>query len=246
MLVSCMALGCIPPPPDLRWDCRDFTSAVAPGFGLLWNNVWNKKPANEGTQCIATTTAGEPAWKWSYSGSRVMPVSFPAVIIGWQPWQQQSTEPVLPSPLSRARSLAVEFDIEVHALGVHNQMLEFWLVDSALVSPRSITEEIMIWLVSTGMTPAGRRIATEEIQGVVFDVWQGQREHDDEGVPRTWLATTYVNRGTLSSGKLRLAPFLRPARPESAYLASVELGTEVATGNGHARVRRFELSPARK
>ena len=96
----------------------------------------------------------------------------------------------------------------------------------------------MIWLVNRRMRPAGRFAET------VVTPHGPARFHD--GHVRHWRCLTFVLDALHLSGPTDLGFFLHflqtTARlPQSSWLASVELGTEICYGQGRAELRNFGL-----
>lgn len=223
---------------EAEWHCDDY-HRVAVGDFLLSNNVWNKGDIRDYRQCIATRGGGAPLrWRWRWPGGDIVPEAFPAVIFGWKPWLSRSTHPALPVRVDRIRKLDVRHDASIEADGgVYNLALDLWIVSDPPPRPERITTEVMVWLVNRGMRPAGERVGGVTLDGVEWELWDGRIE--------SWRYLAFVHPGPPPE-RIVVAPLLAHLVEAGRlsgehWLASVELGTELAGGEGMLTLSTLEL-----
>ena len=181
----------------------------------------------------------------------------PEVIYGTKPWDGSSGAPgpATPFPLHPgAAAITVELDATIAARGVYDTAFTLWCVSALPAGRPSLSHEIMIWLVRSGLQPAGARRGTHEVDGHRFELWV-KPGHGDSTNPERWTyvafspkddLTTPANGARRLRGPFHLEAFLdvlvrEGVLPASAYVTSVELQNEVAESSGTTEVRRFSV-----
>jgi len=222
------------------------------GYYKVQNNVWNKKGASGSSsqKMVLETIGGKSAfgWQWSWSGTGGNVVAYPEVVFGDKPWDEKSG---ISTPLPvRAGSaeITADFDVAVNASGVYNMTFTMW-VHSSLQDPKnSIKNEIMIWTVNNGLTPAGSRTGSVTLCGSVWDVYVRKNHVDASGENRQiWTYVAFKARENIFKGPLNLNEFSDYLIGEGLlsaedYISSVEFGNEVADGKGCTEVTSYSLT----
>ncbi len=252
-------LACSDPAPvdapeggdGVDWSC-DADASLSSGSELLSNTVWNAGEAGGSEQCIAILD-DEPQrtgfawrWRWPWPGRVPTPESHPGIVFGWQPWRSASTTKQLPRRVGDLERLRVSYRAFVQAEGVYNLAFDLWLTDEERVSPERVTKEVMVWVLNSGMEPAARWLGTVRIDDRRYDLYASERRHLGQGRALDWQAFTFVAETPQTEGDIALEEILghlieRGFVSDDEWLASVQLGTEIAGGSGGAQVRDYRV-----
>ncbi len=146
--------------------------------------------------------------------------AYPSIVDGWH-FGRSSTDSALPKQLSALMSAnsAVTY---TGSVGKYDAAYDIWVLPSA---PTAATKtpagglEVMIWLNSAGVNPAGSKTGTYN----GWDVWTGTVE--------SWKYVAYVKNGQ-TTFNADLAPFIKDAATRSgmatsSYLSGIEFGFEL-------------------
>jgi len=241
------------PTPTPRIDallaCEDFERIVV-GDYVLNNNVWNKGQRTDYTQCVFAQGDIPPAimgWRWDWPGSGRQIMAYPEVMYGDSPWDDHSPTGALPLPVEDCE-LLVTYDASQQASGRWNVALEMWLTSSLPPAEDNITDEVMIWVDDHDLVPGPPLHSLVTIDGYKYSL-HVRRGHGDEsgGSSATWSYIAFFAREPQLSGTLDMAKFLdylleNEVIAQGRYVASLELGTEVASGEGEFTLRTYEIS----
>jgi hypothetical protein len=222
------------------------------------NNAWGKGTLQGWRQCIgldAGAAHGVRArwtWDWPDAGNNVK--AYPELIVGTKPGSAPTT-PSLPRQVSRLGQLQARLALESRRLGSGNLAFDLWLTSTPQpthfgVPP--ISHELMVWCDAFGsMQPAGQRRGTVTIEGRAYDLYVNDRHGAG------WRYIAYIPK-SLAPGRPRamgpirvdasinLKAFLEDARSRrlingNPFLASVELGNELISGQGETLVHHYRL-----
>ena len=250
VLAACATLTVSNPSPRETRSEDNAMIALGKGYAVL-NNVWNKG-ATSGPYKESVFREGRPAdsavfgWEWQWPSSTNV-VAYPEVIYGTKPWGPDlGTVDGLPLQIG-SRNLTARFDIELDAHGFYNMAFELWFVSGLPPSPQKITHEIMIWNVNHYGDPAGIRVDTVTIGGVVYDVFVREGHGDASGKnANRWTYIAFSARTPVLKGFLPLGSFIdyllaRNILNRNLYITSVELGNEIMEGDGKVRVKDYAI-----
>lgn len=237
----------------------DSTSSIGDGFVLV-NNTWNASAAGTfaWSQCLKQRTQGsarDVGWSWSWPPNGTQIHAYPEVVLGAKPWDAgPGTDARFPRRVSALQRMPVSFEVETTATGDRNLAVSLWFTrnGSAPTVPdwASITTEIMIWTDYTAAMLAddGRtaKIGAITVGGRVFDLYYGANWGADAGNGVTWNYLAYIARQTSSSFSFDARAFIDDAVSRGLvdpthYLASFELGNEVASGSGTTWLRSLSV-----
>jgi hypothetical protein len=179
------------------------------------------------------------SWTWNWPRTGDVPKSYPALIYGFKPWRGTSTTDGMPVALSSLNKLDVTYSISTQAQGAYNTAFEIWLTDSDNPEPNDITAEVMVWLDSRKITPAGDYKGIIEIENSKYGLWIGRMEH--------WKYIVFKAEKSSMSGSLNLKSFLHEATRLGEIgidtrISSIELGNEVVHGTGRTVVNAFTVN----
>jgi hypothetical protein len=220
------------------WTCADHAELVR-GSVVVQNNVWNKGTTTDYEQCVRALPGGVAEWRWRWPpAGDEMPEAYPEVVFGRKPWRDGSTTEALPVRLADLRTLTVDLALGTGGDGAHNLAFDVWLTRTAAATPDTIAVEVMLWLDRRGMRAAGERVADLDVDGAAADLFRW----DAPG----WRYLALVRREPIREGRFDLLALLhaleaRGELPRGLFVASVELGNEVAGGQGWTRLHRFDV-----
>jgi hypothetical protein len=232
-LTGALALGAlgVATPARAATTCEAFGSIT---MGKYWlnNNLWGQS-SGTGSQCMWDTgqSGSTIRWgtNWNWSGQTSQVKSFTSSVLGWH-WGWKNSGTGLPVQLSANRSVSSGWSYQPSGSGTFNVAYDLWL--HTIPNPdwsNQPTDEVMIWLYRAGGAgPLGTRVATADIGGTTWDLYQGNIG---------WEVYSFIRRTNTTSATLDLRDFLNYLRSNrglssSKYLTSVEAGTEVFVGSG--------------
>jgi xyloglucan-specific endo-beta-1,4-glucanase len=225
-------------PARATTTCEAFGSIT---MGKYWlnNNTWGAG-SGSGQQCIwntsqsGSTIAWGTSWNWSGQPSQVK--SFDSSVLGWH-WGWKNSGTGLPVQLSANRNVSSGWNFQPSGSGTFNVAYDLWL--HTISNPdwsNQPSDEVMIWLYRAGGAgPLGTRVATVNIAGTNWDLYEGNIG---------WQVHSFVRTSNTTSATLNLRDFLNYLRStqglsSAKYLTSVEAGTEVFVGSGQLNTTSY-------
>ena len=162
----------------------------------------------------------------------------PGVIFGKKPGSSSSTNEALPIKIQNLDEFYVVYDLDMVATGSYNLAFEFWVTIDSMSSETGITTEVMIWMDSNLIGPAGNIISTVNFDG--FDYYLYQANWD------SWTYFAFVSAVPQYSGVLGIHHFVNYLVTQgmldpNEYFADFELGNEVVYGTGQTDIQQYEI-----
>jgi hypothetical protein len=221
---------------------------------VLYNNVYGKGDITNYRQSVFHGK-DETGWEWDWpeNGGPVLK-NYPEVLVGRSPWSDASgvagtaglsAGDQLPRRLAETR-LTLDFDFSTVASGLWLGSFDFWITSSDHPTQKDIVSNLCIWTMNHGLKPSdgykGRHM-TLKIGGRTYEaIFETPAEQPD----KPWKTLCLVATKPCTKGSLELGPLVEAliahglAKPTD-YLATAELGTEVAYGRGRTTLRLFKL-----
>ena len=233
------------------------------------NNAWGKGALKGWCQCIglaaAKATGVHARWTWDWLDAGDTVKAYPEVIVGTKPGSAP-TSTSLPRRVSALGQLQASLALESRRTGNGKLAFDLWLTNTATPSQFGvppISHKLMIWHDAFGtMQPAGQRRATVKINGRRYDLYV----NDHHGMGWRYIAylpTSFgprpargqvaltpagprASRRFQDTGLINLKAFLEDSRARqlisgSEFLASVELGNELISGQGETLIHHYSL-----
>jgi hypothetical protein len=230
---------------------QDWAQFVVDGKYVVVNNVWNKNAA-AGTytqEVYQKEVDGKKVFGWTWNGKAAKGevLAYPEVNHGSKPWDAPSTLKSEFPFAAGSKKITVDFDVALRAKGVYNMAFSMWVVSALPPTKETITHEIMIWNHNSGMSPAGSPAGTLDVAGVTYDMYLRQTHGDISGAnANQWTYIAFVARQPVFSASLPLAPFIdhllqKGIITPKGFIANLEFGNEVISGEGTAEIRRFDV-----
>lgn len=257
VILLALALGCVTPRARIPHDDGTVLAQTQERFGhlpvppgcVLENNVWNDGAARgkRFQRVYEANREGRPVfgWEWRWVSNGAV-VAYPEVICGAKPWGPEPTSAAgFPFQVQSSRDATVDFDVQMDATGTYNLAFSMWAVSALPARKETITHEIMLHAKPFPFPPPGHRIEPLTVDGVTWDVYVKERHGDDSGhETNKWTYVAFAAREWVLRGPLHLTPFLahlveHRVLPRDAWIASLELGNEVVSGEGWVRVDGF-------
>jgi hypothetical protein len=242
-------------PPAASVTVRTEDSALLPIPGaVLYNNVYGKGDITNYRQSVFHGK-DETGWEWDWpeSGGPMLK-NYPEVLVGRSPWSDASgvagtaglsAGDQLPRRLAETR-LTLDFDFSTVASGLWLGSFDFWITSSDHPTQKDIVSNLCIWTMNHGLKPSdgykGRHM-TLKIGGRTYEaIFETPAEQPDKPWKTLCLvATKPCTKGSLELGPLVEALIAHGLAMPTDYLATAELGTEVAYGKGRTTLRLFKL-----
>lgn len=239
---------------DADTYCGDWAKLRSAGF-VYENNVWNQGTVKrqDRSQCLLRRVVdGETQygwrWRWPLGSGEVK--AYPEVIYGHKPWLASSTTASLPRRISTIDALSVAYEIEMRARGRYNLAFDIWVTEGGRPTPAAITHEIMIWVgePARAWEPApGHRADTVTIGDATYDLYVKPHAEwiAEHGAPNV-AYIAFNARTPRLTGDVDVKAFLdyltrRGYVPAGGYVASVEFGNEVMSGEGELWLKSYEV-----
>jgi len=239
--------------PAAPVEVRKEDNALLPISGaVLYNNVYGKGDIKDYQQSVfhGKDNAGWE-WDWPESSGPVLK-NYPEVLVGRSPWSDAggsagaaglSAGDQLPRRLSEMR-MTIDFDFSTVASGLWLGSFDFWITSSDHPSQKDIVSNLTIWTMNHGVkNPYKGRHMTLKIGGRTYEaIFETPADQPD----KPWKTLCLVDTKPRSKGSLELGPLLDAliahglAKPTD-FLATAELGSEVAYGKGRTTLREFRL-----
>jgi hypothetical protein len=218
---------------------------------VLVNNVWDPKSVPAGfSQSVSLEWHDQvqrPGWRWTAPGNGTEPLSMPEIVCGDKPWDTpRELRPEFPFQVGN-KTPVVTYDIDLKAKGTYNLTFSLWAVSALPAVKNNISLEIVVWNVAHGLKIDGDKIGTFAADGTTYDLYLEKKHGVITGPdPFTWPLVQFVAREPKFKGTLDFGPFLsalevRGLIKHSDLLTSVELGTEVAAGQGELHLKSFAV-----
>ncbi|MBN2006617.1 MAG: hypothetical protein JXA21_24910, partial [Anaerolineae bacterium] len=229
--------------------CADY-ERIGVGEYSLNNNVWNKGDRTDYTQCVFAQGDTPPTamgWRWDWPGSRRTIQAYPEVMVGDSPWDAEPPTMGFPLPVS-VRDLLVTYTASISATGNWNVALELWLTSDSAPAEENITDEVMIWVDANGLVPGPLLYDRVTLDGVAYKVYVAPGHGDASGgSAATWNYIAFMTEDPLLSATLNISLFLdylveKQVIAPDRYIASLELGTEIASGKGEFILSTYEVT----
>lgn len=229
---------------------EDWASTMVRGRYRVFNNPWNKG-ATSGRyrqKVFVKDENGSPVfgwvWKWRQSTNVA---TYPEVLVGHSPWQGPiSLDSGFPFQAG-TRKLIVDYDVTMTASGAYNLAFEFWTVSALPVAKDRISHEVMIWLDSRRMAPAGSPVGTATIDGKSFAIYESRNHGDASGAnSNRWAIISLVAERPLLNGPLDVGLIIdhllaKGLLGRHEYVTDLELGNEVTSGAGTTAIRNYDV-----
>lgn len=258
LLLSCMSLSFLvlqTGTPARRSEVHSRDNAVLPVSGaLLYNNVYGKGTITDYRQSVFSGPDGTGwEWTWPANGGTDLKV-YPEILIGRSPWSDApglagtaglAAGSQLPERLAAARQ-TIRFDFNTAADGLWLASFDFWITSSDHPTEKDIVSNLCLWTVNHGVTPSevykGRHMRLK-IGGRMYDaIFETPKERPE----KHWNTLCLIDLEPRTKGSLDLAALMHALvahglAKSTDFLATAELGTEVATGEGRTTLRDFSL-----
>jgi len=210
---------------------------------VLYNNAYGKGDIHDYRQLVfRDQDAAGWEWEWPDGGGSAMK-SYPEVLAGRSPWSEAEAGDLLPRRLAEMR-LAIDFDFTTVASGRWCESFDFWITSSDRPTTADIVSNLCVWTTKHGVEPAyNGRHTTLTIGGRTYDAIF---ETPADQPAKPWKTLCLVDAELRSKGSLELGPLVDAmidhglAQPTD-FLATAELGSEVAYGQGRTTIRTFKL-----
>lgn len=225
------------------------------GKYTVTTNVWNPNAATGFSECIKArhdNTSGliSSELTWNVQGSNNQVLSFPNFAYGWRVGTDQgSTTKKLPVTLDKLEDLQASGKIDtVCAPGVEcvmNTAFDLLFSNTAKPDTWPPTGELMVWMQATCKhCNAGKLVEVVSIDGVKFEVYKGLVTPPTGTA--SWTYVAYVAESTVTQFNFNMKNFVadslkRGYLKPSDYLAVVELGTEVTSGQGSTTLSGYSI-----
>ena len=210
---------------------------------VLYNNAYGKGDIDNYRQFVFRDrdTAGWE-WEWPESGGPAMK-SYPEVLAGRSPWSGAAGGELLPRRLAES-GLTIDFDFTTVASGRWCESFDFWITSSDRPTAADIVSNLCVWTTRHGVYPDYKgRQTTLTIGGRTYDaIFETPADQPD----KPWKTLCLVDAQLRTTGSLELGPLMDVmidhglARPTD-FLATAELGSEIAHGKGRTTIRTFRL-----
>jgi hypothetical protein len=211
--------------------------------GVLYNNVFAKGDIQNAFQQVFLDE-NQFGWEWNWpenTGSSVK--TYPEIILGRSPWSKAEYGSQLPCALEKVRYV-LDFDFTTEAEGSWCESFDFWITNKPDPEVKDIISNLCIWTRVHQMGAA--YLGSHETVKIGGRTYEAIIETPNDQPSKTWNTLFLIDTEPRSHGSLELQPFMEIlterglAKPDH-FLATAELGNEVAYGKGKTIVQKFGL-----
>ena len=189
-------------------------------------------------------------WSFPVAASSI-PRAFPNITYGPDPNIHGGKDPMpttLPIQVSQLNTFNVNYNVGISGdTSGFAVALELWVTNQPDGGESSITNQIMVWVHEGAFSPTGQIISSYTDPGdagISGNIWN-QSLHTETGL--SWQYTTLVTNTNQLSGEINVAALLEKLESlhilsGSSYVADIELGAEVAFGQGSLTVNSLSFA----
>lgn len=216
--------------------CGTFDSeSVEGGRYIVQNNVWGASTP----QCISVNGASFEVTRSEHdNATNSAPAGYPSIYAGCH-YGNCTTDSGMPLRVDAMNSVTSSWSTSSPTEGVYNVAYDLWFDPDPQAAGQNAAE-LMIWNKYQGeVQPIGEKVATVDVAGASYDVWQGNIG---------WNVISYIRTShTDSVTDLDLRAFsedaaTRGALERSWYLTSVQAGFEPWKGGAGLRTNSFSVN----
>ena len=211
--------------------------------GVLYNNVFSKGNIQNAFQQVFLD-GNQFGWEWDWPENTGPSVkTYPEVILGRSPWSKAEYGSQLPCALEKVRYV-LDFDLTTEAEGSWCESFDFWITNNSDPQVKNITCNLCIWTKVHQIEAA--YLGSHETVKIGGRIYEAIIETPDDQPSKTWNTLFVMDTEPRSQGSLELQPFMeilieRGLAKLDHFLATAELGNEVAYGKGKTIVQKFGL-----
>ena len=211
--------------------------------GVLYNNVFAKGDIQNAFQQVFLDE-NQFGWEWDWPENTGPSVkTYPEVILGRSPWSKAEYGSQLPCALEKVRYV-LDFDFTTEAEGSWCESFDFWITNQPDSEVKDITCNLCIWARKYQIQAPYR--GSHETVKIGGRIYEAIIETPDDQPSKTWNTLFVMDTEPRSQGSLELQPFMeilieRGLAKLDHFLATAELGNEVAYGRGRTIVQKFGL-----
>ena len=211
--------------------------------GVLYNNVFAKGDIQNAFQQVFLDE-NQFGWEWDWPENTGPSVkTYPEVILGRSPWSKAEYSSQLPHALGKVKYV-VDFDFITEAEGSWCESFDFWITNNSDPQVKNITCNLCIWTKVHQIEAA--YLGSHETVKIGGRIYEAIIETPDDQPSKTWNTLFVMDTEPRSQGSLELQPFMeilieRGLAKLDHFLATAELGNEVAYGKGKTIVQKFGL-----
>ena len=209
----------------------------------IWinNNTWGSSSSPAGWS-ESITTLGANSFRidfnWPTGPNNNNVKAYPSAVLGWHWGWHFPSGTGLPTQLSANQNINTSYSYTASfgSGGTANVAYDIWLHTQSNPLYENPSDEIMIWVNSTGGAgPIGGVIATVNIGGSTWNLHRGNIG---------WEVWSFVRTSNSNSGTLNIKNFTDYLRntwglSASKYVSSVEFGSEIFHAAGNVNVTNF-------
>jgi hypothetical protein len=211
--------------------------------GVLYNNVFSKGDIQNAFQQVFLD-GNKFGWEWDWPENTGPSVkTYPEAILGRSPWSKAEYGSQLPCVLEKV-GYVLDFDLTTEAEGSWCESFDFWITDKPESVAKDIVCNLCIWT-RTHQIEADYRGSHETVK-IGGRTYEAIIETPADRPAKTWKTLFVIDTEPRCQGSLALQPFMEIlierglAKPDH-FLATAELGNEVAYGKGRTIVQKFGL-----
>ena len=227
-----------------RLDKRSEDFALLPfDHGVLYNNVFAKGTIQNAFQQVFLV-GNQFGWEWDWPENTGPSVkTYPEVILGRSPWSKAEYGSQLPCALEKVRYI-LDFDFITEAQGSWSESFDFWITNKPAPDVKDIVCNLCLWTRAHQLQ--GDYRGSHETVKIGGRTYQAILETLADQPIKTWKTLFIIGTESRSQGSLVLQPFMeilieRGLAKADHFLATAEVGNEVAYGKGRTIVQKFGL-----
>lgn len=215
------------------------TTSIESGEYIIQDNEWN----SSAEQCVTPSTG--TGWSVTTANFNLptngAPATYPSIYKGCHWGLCTTTNSMMPIQVSDLGTATTSWSTTQPATGAYDVAYDIWFNSTPTTPGQPDGTELMIWLNSRGgVQPFGSQTGTANLDGMAWNVWQGQQT--------SWKIISYVlNPGGTSFTNLDVKSLIEDAVARGSlnpahYLIDAEAGFEIWQGGQGLGTNSFQFS----
>ena len=231
---------------DIKLESSNWKYIVS-GDVAVENNIWGYQAAtfNDWQQCIGVISElgnTSARWVWDWKDEPASGVkAYPEIIYGKKPGKP-STNFILPAKVQSIQRLILDVDYETIATGKYQTLINVWVTDSGYANDWTsppILREIMIVI-----EKSNHNLSKWKTCVIGNQIWNTHIENPINSWQRISFEMSESLTGIQQFNLKEFLDYLKSIRElnNNDYISSIEFGTEIYSGQGETRVKKFKVT----
>lgn len=219
-------------------------------FGKGWyvlNNAWGSSGLVEGKDYSLSSVVDRndltqgASFTWSYPATLATEyriLAYPALSYGVSPMAPNANpnSTIFPMKAGDIKGMTLDYDLSYSGTtSGFNVAFDIWFTSVPRGGAATVTTELMIWVHKGALTPSGTVVGTYSHGDFTATIYQ-------KGTYVALVTDKDIPAGSIDLADIVASLSAKGIMSADSYLASLELGAEVTSGNGSLTINNFDMT----